>query len=133
MLKKEKRDIREISVMLPWPGGASTARVLLCRPSEFLLEQECEQGDQEDQTPGTQSPGQGTSQGPRDGGGSSWQCSLGTTSPATPGPVVITNPPQAELTTAKPTPRPYSPFSSRRLIYTSFLFTLETIWKVFFP
>ncbi|TNN88728.1 hypothetical protein EYF80_001060 [Liparis tanakae] len=50
---------------------ASTVRLRLCRPSAVLVAQLCEQGDQEDQEPTTQSAGQATSQatskGPEEG------------------------------------------------------------------
>lgn len=66
---------------LPFPGSANTVRVRLCRPSVFLVEQLCEQGDQEDQDPVTQSAEQATSQATSVGGGSPSQCVTGTSSP----------------------------------------------------
>lgn len=66
---------------LPFPGSANTVRVRLCRPSVFLVEQLCEQGDQDDQDPITQSAEQATSQATSVGGGLPSQCVTGTSSP----------------------------------------------------
>lgn len=56
-------------------------RVRLCRPSAFLVAQLCEQADQEDQEPTTQSAEQATSQANSAGGGSPSQWAAGTSSP----------------------------------------------------
>lgn len=52
---------------------AKTVRVRLCLPSAVLLAQLCEQVDQEDQGPTTQSAEQGTSQASSASGGPSTQ------------------------------------------------------------
>lgn len=60
---------------------ARTVRKRLCLPSAVLLAQLCEQEDQEDQDPTTQSVEQATSQASSVGGGSSRQSMLGTSFP----------------------------------------------------
>lgn len=56
-------------------------RLRLCRPSEFLVAQLCEQGDQWDQQLTTQSAAQARLQATSEGGGSPSQEAVGTTSP----------------------------------------------------
>lgn len=56
-------------------------RLRLCRPSEFLVAQLCEQGDQWDQQVTTQSAAQARLQATSEGGGSPSQEAVGTTSP----------------------------------------------------
>lgn len=56
-------------------------RLRLCRPSELLVAQLCEQGDQWDQQLTTQSAAQARSQATSEEGGSPSQEAVGTTSP----------------------------------------------------
>lgn len=65
----------------PFPGMANTVRLRLCLPSAVFVAQLCEQEDQEDQEPTTQSAEQATSQASSVGGGSSTQWVSGTSPP----------------------------------------------------